>query len=176
MSGVILKSDFDSFEENVFYVSQAQRSLYLVGEYDCDCNAEWLSEYFEDLYFDCFNREFKSFYIETVDGYELFSDEGRNKLLIMVINKTIEKVSSLTESGLESFLSKKVGFDYENSDVFDVDEFIKDEIFDLEVKRPALRVLFVLYNVSRLLQKEVPFTYENFEKYWLMVNGDMNSF
>ena len=164
MSEATIKSDFNSFEENIFYVSQSQRCLYLIGRYEIDCNEAWFSEYLEDIYFDSFNREFKSFYIEDEDEYGVFTDVSRNELLITLVDKTIQKVYRLTEANLETYLSQAVEFDHENPEVYKSDEFIKEKRLEAELKEPAKRVLFVLINFRRLLRKEKPFTYEELEK------------
>ncbi|WP_155741984.1 hypothetical protein [Vibrio nigripulchritudo] len=137
-------------------MSQAQRSFFLVGKYEFSHDIEWLSEYLEDLYYDSFNKEFKSFYLEEIDEYKIFTDCSRLELLLSLVDIVIQKVSKLTECELEEFLTKKVEFDDANLDIFHPGDFTKDLRKENHAIRPPMRVVHVLSNYRRLLKKEKP--------------------
>lgn len=101
MAEVTISSDKASFEENLFFISQAQRLLVQIilnGNYPV-----WLDSYAEDLHLDSFNEEFKCFYLHIGEGY-LGVDSTHERIFRALFETGISTVDAMDYEQLIGFL------------------------------------------------------------------------
>src|SRR5690606_33792534 len=88
-----IKSDLYSFDENIFYISQAQRYFIKYCLEHLPEGEDWIYEYLTDLYFDSLNNEFKSFYLEEIDEHKIVSDDHRRSIISGLLENSISELS-----------------------------------------------------------------------------------
>ena len=101
MAEVKITSDASSFEENPFFIGQAQRLLeQLILK---DGHPLWLDSYAEDLHLDSFNREFKCFYLNADDGY-ISADSDHERIFRALFEKAISTIDAMSYDQFISLL------------------------------------------------------------------------
>ncbi|MDD1796409.1 hypothetical protein LRP50_25160 [Enterovibrio sp. ZSDZ42] len=128
MSIVDIKSYKGSFEEKIFYISQAQRIIILefINE-NIEYRDAWINEYIEDIYLDSLNNELKSFYLEKEDGYGFYNKKERRCMLKEIITKSHNLTHQTKPENIELLLKKETRLDKKYCDIKDIDHFIQKE-------------------------------------------------
>lgn len=116
MTEVLIVSDFSDFEENIFIVSQAQRFFLHVSLAYPDLG-EWTKEYLYHIYLDSWNNEFKSFYLESDDGYISNSLPERARLLRVLFQKSTDMLLSIEYADFLNILLEEICFDRDDNDI-----------------------------------------------------------
>ncbi|CZF80593.1 hypothetical protein GCE9029_02080 [Grimontia celer] len=128
MSIVEIKSYKGSFEEKIFYISQAQRIIILeFTNENIECRDVWIDEYIDDIYLDSLNNEFKSFYLEKEDGYGFYNKKERRCMLKEIITKSYNLIHRTKPENIELLLKKETRLDKRYFDIKDIDHFIQKE-------------------------------------------------
>ena len=158
-----IKSDLYSFDENIFYISQAQRYFIKYCLEHLPEGEDWIYEYLTDLYFDSLNNEFKSFYLEEIDEHKIVSDDHRRSIISGLLENSISELSKKSQDDFEKELETITDLDKPNLDVLDIRHFKKDKLKPDEAHQKPTRVIFVLANVLNLANQRKPLTYEEFK-------------
>lgn len=154
MAEVYIDSDNASFEEKPFFISQAQRFFVNFLLSYQDELPSWIFDYAEDLSFDSWNNEFKSFFLKAEDGYFDCDSKNRKEVFLGFIRKAIACIKNIDYYSFQERIMDFNVFDKKDSSITKESlriQFLPDT--SVENNSEALsRICGVLENVSRILQ------------------------
>ena len=154
MSNVLIFSDNGSFEENLFFVSQAQRFLVRAILRHEIPQQPWIMSYAEELSLDSWNNELKSFYLRSEEGYFDKDKSSRAALMLSILENAAIELRNMNYDEFSKSLLELNNFDLIDGNI-DVDGISKQFLPDLKVvdgKMALNRIYCIILNVVRFLQ------------------------
>jgi hypothetical protein len=93
VSEIEIRSDGSTFEEKDFILSLAQRWLAKTIAENYGGANDWINDYAEDVYYSSWNDSFKSFFLESCDGYFCIDKSERIDFLKKIISSAVIRLS-----------------------------------------------------------------------------------
>jgi hypothetical protein len=156
MSEIEIRSDSSHFEEKDLIISLAQRSLakYLGKQNSNTCR--WINEYREDIYYSSWNNTFKTFCLESREGFFSRDKRERYDVLRRTISLIIADLKMMSPEEFFRAIVEPIDLDESTglgSHESVVDNFLPQfHLEGVESEKILHRVISVLEKVSGIIQ------------------------